>query len=41
MDPSWSNGVYAGDVPTDFDEVCKREDRRERISQYWDLLMYV
>ena len=40
MDPPWDQ-VYARDVPPDFDEMMKREDRKERIQPYWDLLVYV
>ena len=40
MEPPWDQ-VYARDVPPDFDEMRKREDRKERIKPYWDLLVYV
>ena len=38
MDRPWDQ-VYAGDVPPDFDEMRKREDRKERIKPHWDLLV--
>lgn len=38
MDGQWDQ-VYAGDVPPDFDQMRKREDRKERIKPFWDLLV--
>ncbi|OWF53235.1 helicase with zinc finger domain 2-like [Mizuhopecten yessoensis] len=39
MDLPWSDGVYTSDVPRDFEEMRMREDRKERIGQYWNLLV--
>ncbi|XP_033763482.1 LOW QUALITY PROTEIN: helicase with zinc finger domain 2-like [Pecten maximus] len=39
MDLPWSDGVYTSDVPRDFEEMRMREERKERIGQYWNLLV--
>jgi len=35
---SWEQ-LYARDVPPDFEEMRKREDRKERIKPQWDSLV--
>lgn len=39
MDLPWSDGIYPSDVPRDFEEVRNREDRKERISLYWESMV--
>ncbi|KAL3877847.1 hypothetical protein ACJMK2_035491 [Sinanodonta woodiana] len=39
METPWSEQVCPGDVPPDFEEMRKREDRKERIKPYWALLV--
>lgn len=39
MDLPWSDGIYPSDVPWDFEEVRNREDRKERISLYWESMV--
>lgn len=37
MDPPWEFCAQA--VPPDFEEMIKREDRKERIKPFWDALV--
>ncbi|XP_061191305.1 helicase with zinc finger domain 2-like [Saccostrea echinata] len=39
MDLPWSDGIYPSDVPRDFEEVRNREERKERISLYWESMV--
>lgn len=39
METPWSEQVCPGDVPPDFEEMRKREDRKERIKPFWGLLV--
>lgn len=39
MDLPWSDGIYPSDVPRDFEKVRNREDRKERISLYWESMV--